>query len=151
MILKEQLEELKRIVARLSDQDNRATSDVFFIVYEKEEVLVPEGYGDFHKYVDLSDDCNEATPEQAAEFDKIIQDCEELPDGWERFEISIKPKFVQAFFTEEGAKNYLKINGHNLREPYIYGDSLFRNNEMLTLKACLPALIELAEKRRNET
>jgi hypothetical protein len=33
------------------------------------------------------------------------------------------------FFTEQGAKDYIAVNGHNLREPRIYVESGYRNRE----------------------
>lgn len=36
---------------------------------------------------------------------------------------------VQPFFTEAGAKSYLECNGHNLKEPRIYVESGWRNEE----------------------
>jgi hypothetical protein len=46
-------------------------------------------------------------------------------------------EFVTACFTEEGANNYLKINGHNLKKPFIYVTSLYRNEEMITIRNLL--------------
>ena len=44
------------------------------------------------------------------------------------------------FFTEQGAKDYIKINGHNLREPRIYVESGHRNYEWREVRAHLMSL-----------
>lgn len=53
-------------------------------------------------------------------------------DSWET---------VQMFFTEVGAEEYLRVNGHNLRggkePPRIYVDSAFRNAEWQAIRAML--------------
>ena len=44
---------------------------------------------------------------------------------------------VQPFFTEAGANEYIRINGHNLKEPRIYVESAFRNAEWQAVRAWL--------------
>ena len=41
---------------------------------------------------------------------------------------------MTACLTEMGANAYLKADGHNLNEPYIYVHSLNRNEEMIGLR-----------------
>jgi hypothetical protein len=52
-------------------------------------------------------------------------------------------RFVTACFTRKGAEAYIEVNGHNLREPFIYVASLFRNREMIDVRK---ALIGMAEQ-----
>jgi hypothetical protein len=55
---------------------------------------------------------------------------------------------VQTFLTEEGAKNYLEANGHNLRkfgEPRIYVESFHRNKEMIDIREWLLSLTKKEE------
>jgi hypothetical protein len=49
-------------------------------------------------------------------------------------------EFCMAAFTEEGCKEYLRQNGHNLTEPRIYAESFYRCPEMLALREFLMAL-----------
>lgn len=41
---------------------------------------------------------------------------------------------VQFFLTEQGANDYIKANRHNLRNPFVYVESAYRNTEIQTLK-----------------
>jgi len=50
----EQMDELKRIAARLADQDGRATRDPFFVVFEKEEIPTSDDYSTQYKYHDTA-------------------------------------------------------------------------------------------------
>ena len=61
-------------------------------------------------------------------------DEDECREGWRRLAIKEVDEFVTACLTETGAESYLKVNGHNLRKPYIFVTSLFRNEEMKRLR-----------------
>jgi uncharacterized C2H2 Zn-finger protein len=59
---------------------------------------------------------------------------------------------VQPFFTEKGAEEYLRINGHNIRgreEPRIYVESAFRNAEWQAIREML-ARLNLSEELVDE-
>lgn len=48
-------------------------------------------------------------------------------------------RFVTACFTRKGAEDYLAVNGHNLRDPFIYVASAWRNKEMIELREAMLA------------
>lgn len=56
---------------------------------------------------------------------------------------------VQPFFTRKGAEEYLRINGHNLKEPRIYVESAFRNAEWQAIVEMLMKLNLAEEKQAN--
>lgn len=82
-----------------------------------------------------------ALDEDKISFVNFLSDntCSSFIDDYGINEISVKEidEFVTACFTEEGANNYLKINGHNLRKPFIYVTSLYRNEEMIKIRELL--------------
>ena len=47
--------------------------------------------------------------------------------------------FATACFTEQGCKDYLAANGHNLKSPRVYVYSGYRNAEWIALRAALKA------------
>jgi hypothetical protein len=46
-------------------------------------------------------------------------------------------EFVQGFYTRRAANRYLEANKHNLCDPRIYVDSLYRNKEMIAIRKVL--------------
>ena len=107
------------IGARIRTQDNRITSHPIFVVEQKREYIVdPDYYGARSKWVD--DEGIETKP-KAKGYRHIY-----VHDVWE---------FVTACFTEQGCKDYLESNGHNLRDPRIYVHSGFRNTEWQNIRA----------------
>ena len=56
---------------------------------------------------------------------------------WQRYEYEIFWQDVQWCFTEKGAEDYLKANGHNLGKTRIYVKSLNRNAEMIAVREML--------------
>lgn len=53
--------------------------------------------------------------------------------SWERVPVIEFDEFVTACFTEEGCRNYITKNRHNLNKPFIYASSLYRNDEMISI------------------
>lgn len=136
------------ISSNLKTQDNRITADPLFVVFQKGTIVVDEDY-DHDRIVWVDDEGNEADTEDAYSLSAMRQDMEsgsfmddeiELIDEdecrreWRRLAIKEVDEFVTACFTEVGAESYLKVNGHNLRKPYIFVTSLFRNMEMINLR-----------------
>ena len=124
---------------QLLTQDNRCTADPFFVVYSKRSVVADEEY-DHDRIVWCREDDSEieATASQHRRLEALHRDYRE-PKGWRRLAIKEIDHFETACFTEQGCKDYLAVNGHNLRKPLIYAHSLFRNREMLELRKMLMA------------
>jgi hypothetical protein len=110
---------LKLIGERLRAQDNRIPENPMFCVQTKHRDLVPDGFSTETIWVLAGE-----------EVDKDTEDAEEycIRERWET---------VMVAFTEEGCKEYLRLNGHNLREPRIYVESFNRCPEMIAIREWL--------------
>lgn len=129
---------MREIGELIRTQDNRATSHPIFIVQEKKRI-----YGFDSDYTDnitwVHCDGFEADEEEASElYAQEEQDC--VPDEWTKYGYIDQWEFVTACFTEQGAKDYIRANGHNLREPRIYAASAYRNREFIDVREFLKSL-----------
>ncbi len=59
------------------------------------------------------------------------------PDQWEQKFIKLIDRFEQAFFIWENAQRFIENQSHNLREPYIYAESAYRNPEWQQIRELL--------------
>lgn len=120
-------------------QDNRITSDPMFCVYQKREIVVDEDY-DCDRIVWVDEDGREATERQRMRLELLHQNFREPPEKWRRVAVKDIDDFVTCCFTEQGCKDYLVCNGHNLRLPFIYVKSGFRNAEYIGIRNWLATL-----------
>jgi len=131
-------EQLKEIANELQTQDNRATADPLFCVFEKEQICgMDPDYTDTYEWV-LDYDS-----ETIGDADDLMRECElteEQAENDDRFRKGYyieRDRFVNAHFTEKAALEHIRINGHNLRKPFVYVTSLFRCNEMVGIRNAL--------------
>lgn len=125
---------------RLRTQDNRITAEPIFIVQQRKRI-----YGLDTQWSDSEDSVawlfeNEEWPADDAdriEAEAYFEEHGEEPDGWTRTGFVDEWVFVTACFTEQGCKDYLAVNGHNLKEPRIYVESGWRNAEWIALRKWL--------------
>lgn len=103
--------DFEKIAYEINTQDNRITQDPLFCVFQKHQI-----YG-------VEPDCHDI------EF-------EVDEEGNEHSYIEVD-EFVNAHFTEKSAEYHIKINGHNLRKPFIYVTSLYRCPEMIAIRNAL--------------
>ncbi len=78
-----------------------------------------------------------ADDDEAKVLEKLLDDGRELSIGgvtFQRVWYKIMSRFVTACLTRKGAEDYIARNGHNLTKPYIYVESLHRNEEMIALR-----------------
>ncbi|EOU7243499.1 TPA: ead/Ea22-like family protein, partial [Escherichia coli] len=114
-------------------QDNRITSDPMFCVYQKCEIVVDADY-DYDRIVWVDEDGNEANKRQSRRLELLHENFREPPEKWRRVAVKDIDEFVTCCFTEQGCKDYLAANGHNLRLPFIYVKSGFRNAEYIGIR-----------------
>lgn len=139
MQLSNELAEMKRKCAELPDaftriaenlrtQDNRITSHPVFVVFQKEEMVVSEEFD--HDRIAWVWECGDGEVEDhtARRLEALHQGCRDTR-GYSRYTMKSINRFVTACFTEDGCKDYLRQNGHNLNEPFIYVHSAYRNDE----------------------
>ena len=112
---------LSEIGERLRTQDNHLTENPMFCVQTHRRDIVPDGFSDETIWVRDGEECDEGD-----------EDAEEFGIRW-RWET------VMVAFTEEGCKEYLRQNGHNLCEPRIYVESFNRCPEMIAIREWLMA------------
>jgi len=120
-------------------QDNRITSDPLFCVFQKREIVVDEDY-DCDRIVWVDEDGREATERQRIRLELLHQNFREPPEKWRRVAVKDIDDFVTCCFTEQGCKDYLACNGHNLRQPFIYVTSGFRNDEYQAVRNWLAGI-----------
>lgn len=120
-------------------QDNRITSDPMFCVYQKREIVVDADY-DYDRIVWVDEDGNEANKRQSRRLELLHENFREPPEKWRRVAVKDIDEFVTCCFTKQGCKDYLAANGHNLRLPFIYVKSGFRNAEYIGIRNWLAGI-----------
>ena len=126
-------DEFARIGENLRTQDNRITSHPVFVVFQKEEMVVSEEF--HHDRIAWVWECGDGEVEDrtARRLEALHQGCRDTR-GYSRYAMKSIKRFVTACFTEDGCKDYLRQNGHNLNEPFIYVDSAYRNDEWQVIR-----------------
>jgi len=132
-------EQLNALRTELRTQDNAITADPLFVVFQEERIYgVSQDYQtNGYTWVGEDDSSVKADDDEAKVLDKLLDEDRELSIGgvtYERVWYRIVPRFVTACFTHKGAEDYIACNGHNLKKPYIYVESLYRNAEMIALR-----------------
>jgi hypothetical protein len=123
------LEALRTIHTALHTQNNRITAAPMFAVQQKKRVYGIDNDYD-PKIVWVGDEGQEASAEDAARFEAAYdENCETEMEGYRRLGYHEYWEFVTACFTEQGCKDYLARNGHNLGETQIYAYGTYRNVE----------------------
>ena len=162
----DQFAALRRIAARLADQDNRGTMHA---AYEVQKAVRRTGMDprDVDNCKILWVHHGEEIPsslwriaDQAYEDDATsFIDPEETDtiyqmDHLERIGFVLDWETVQTCFTQEGAQAYINRNGHNLDDhapPRIMGESFHRNHEMIAVRELLPKLLAAYDQAKGES
>ena len=136
-------DELRRIGHLLRTQDNRCTDQPMFIVQQHVEFACDDertsGFESV-RYIWVHDG-EEVHDPRAARLEKHFKSSHgEIPEGYERVCFGTTWEFVTACFTEQGCKDHIARNGHNLRSPRIYAEGSFRNPEFRVLRNWLMSL-----------
>ena len=117
--------ELLAIGERLRTQDNRITQNPMFCVQEKYKIRgLDQRWTDRTEWI-LDGETVEPETEGAEEYG--------YREEWQT---------VMVAFTEEGCKEYLRQNSHNLRVPRIYVESFNRCPEMIAIRQALALTAE---------
>jgi len=124
-------EKLKQIGELIRTQDNRITEAPMFCVQQKRRIVgMDAGYSDKTVWVNSS----------SGETEESETEPENNNGDWEEFGVFEYWEDEMVSFTEEGCKEYLRLNGHNLKEPRIYAKSFYRCPEMLEIRKFLMSL-----------
>lgn len=138
--------QLEAIAHELQTQDNFCTAHPIFVVMEKvKSSPILEGYGndivegwfnqETHEEPSL-EEVAEAIGLTVQDFEDDKYNFKEQADkhGYNYFIQEYYHRAVNAHFTREAAEHHIKINGHNLRQPFVYVLSLWRCPEMIALR-----------------
>lgn len=128
-------ESFKTISENIRTQENRATSHPLFAVMQKREIVVDGDY-DHDRIVWWHSDGYEASETKRRRLELLHDDSRDTGE-WRRLAVKEINEFVTACFTEQGCKDYLDANGHNLRYPFIYVFSAYRNAEFIAIREWL--------------
>lgn len=108
------------------------TDKPIFVVLQKREIVAHADY-DHDRIEWLDDEGVEASKTKARRLEALHG--EQRDTGrWRRLAIKEVDEFVTACFTERGCREYLEVNGHNLRKPFIYAYGSFRNAEFNVIR-----------------
>ncbi len=148
------MEELSKIGKEIKEQDNMATANPIFILFDIKNYPAEDGYGDKYIYVDVDNDAYEI-PYSKEGLLEYCEDCHWLTEEMmtlghedlyeeakkhytiEIFDVHEIREFKQAFFTRKSAEQYLDANRHHFKKPLIWCDSLWRNDEMQSIRNAL--------------
>ncbi|WP_126962467.1 hypothetical protein [Xanthomonas arboricola] len=136
-----QLADIGRLIQA---QDSRATAAPIFIVQQK-RFYAADPQCDHDRMVWVSEEGEEAVGEDAERLEAEFDETGSERDGWRRVAEGHYWDFVTACFTEQGCKDYLARDGHNLREPRIYAAGSYRNKEWRDVRSFLASLSVDAE------
>lgn len=133
----------------LHTQDNRITDQPMFVVQRR---VRDYGYDSDHcdDYVWLdavSGDYNEADEREARILDKMDERYRDIK-GWQKVYYRDRWEFVTACFTEQGCKDYIRLDGHNLGETRIYAEGSYRNLEYQAVRNFLMSLTAVPGKEQ---
>lgn len=135
-----QSSKIAKIGELITTQDNRITDQPIFVVEKSVTVITDPDYGyDFSKWVNQDDFYEDASETKARRLDVLDSNFRHFR-GWRKFYLKETWEFVTACFTEQGCKDYLKANGHNLGKTRIYAYGSYRNVEYQTVRDHLAGL-----------
>lgn len=127
-------DEFARIAENLRTQDNRITDQPMFVVFEKREIIGSDEHSPSR--VVWCREGEEVSELRGKRLEAIYHDGRDAR-GYDRYAMQEIDVFVTACFTEQGCKDYLSRNGHNLRLPYIFAAGSYRNSEYQQVRSWL--------------
>ncbi len=132
-LLNERLDELGALI---NTQNNRITSHPIFVIERRVRDYGYEAdYVSDYAWIDYVND-DVADEGQHENLDAVFKEDGNV-DGWVRAYYKDRWEFVTCCFTEDGCKDYLRINGHNVGESRIYVYSGWRNHEWQRIRMFL--------------
>lgn len=134
--------EIYTIGELIRTQDNRITDQPMFVVFQKREIIGSDEHSPSR--ICWVWDGEEVSELRAKRLEALYQDGRDIR-GYDRYAMQEVDEFVTACFTEHGCKDFLRQNGHNLRQPYIYACGSFRNNEYQLVRNWLAGIKAEAE------
>ena len=140
-------EDILKLEKELQTQDNLATQDPLYVVYDWERFWSNDTEWDSFMWV--CEDGGEWTEEELVkELNSLGEDFPYEEGGYfnDAFESLVKAKgytkryfkevrrFISAFFTRKSAQDFIDTNHYHWNKPHIYVNSLWRNYEMQDIR-----------------
>lgn len=137
-------ESIQKTGSLILSQDNLGTKAPFFVVYEKVRVFgVSSAHTETFTWVneDGDDACEEAQERMNSEsgYGESV--------GFRKIGFTEVDRFVTGCLTSQAAQKYLQENAHNLNKPFVYVESLHRNQEMINVRNLV---VEVSEAGDNQ-
>jgi hypothetical protein len=127
---------ISEIAREVLTQDNRMTNLPIFVVQQRRRILgIDLNYAPDTVWM-TEDHEYEASPDDLKEIQRQIEQGKDVV-GWEELGYVDVWEHVTSCFTNKGAEEYIKVNGHNLTEPRIYVASGYRNAEWAAMRELL--------------
>jgi len=151
-ITDEQHDFLLNLSKELRSQDNRATADPIFCVYQLERFYTEDG--DHECYVCDGEELDkDFVQESIAQYRKDNLGCalsddaiiEELGYRILRYDFKEVPVSGQCYFSEKAAQEHINQNSYHYNKPFVYVESAWRNYEFQSIREMI---IQLAEMRK---
>ena len=138
------LSELQKIADRMKGQDNRATSHPVFQVRETRRIYgIDPTWGqpvvwtyEGDEYDDSSDDAD------YLEAVKHYEETREELEGWTRTSYIDIEVVVHSFFSAKAAEDYVTRFHYNYKNPYVYVETGYRNDEWQAIRNVLLGLVK---------
>jgi len=134
-------DQLSALRTELQTQDNAATADPLFCVFQKQRIYGLDSDHAEHYcwlYPDRGDGPSEVTDSKLAarlnHLESLGIDTAVAGITYTRIGYIDVDRFVTACLTRRSAKDFIERNSHRLRKPFVYVESLHRNDEMIALR-----------------
>ena len=133
--------ELLHIGELLRTQNNRITDQPMFLVQKSVYDATTDDYADGFEWHDNINGMLEDVSElRSKRLESLYHRGREYDERYVRIATRQRWEFVTACFTEQGCKDYLARDGHNLGEARIYADGSYRNHEYRVVRNWLMSL-----------
>jgi hypothetical protein len=137
------MNEIEKIGSMIAgDKYEHGTVDPIFLVEQKRRIYgFEDGYGDDFEWFD-SDQQETVGSIRARRLTALDDNFRRVYKKYIKIFYQDRWEFVTCCFTRGGAEAFIKRQAHNLKETRIWVDSLFRNQEMITVREHLKSLGE---------
>lgn len=133
---------LSSVASAMQGQDNRITAHPIYVVQKRKRIygLDPDWCDNLVWLCEGAEAPDDA--EETLQAKAFHEEHGYYPDDWTRTGYQDVWEFVQPFFAEKNAEEFIAQNKHNLGDCRIYVESGYRNMEWQTLRSVLLDLLE---------
>ena len=136
--------DIKKIGDLIKTQDNRITDQPIFVVEKSVMIITDPDYGyDAEEWINTeSGDYEQADDVHSIVLNEMESKGDDIGE-WKKFYLKEVWEFVTACFTEQGCKDYLESNGHNIGKSRIYAYGSYRNKEYQAVRNYLISISKI--------